>query len=100
MLHHKKLKFQSGEAPTMSVTAYTLAKWHSINQSNAWELLNELCKSRFVKRHSNLAKNVVITYSLTKRGQNYVDKHVLECIRAINNVYDWKMDKYRRGLDP
>ncbi len=81
-----------------SVTAYKVASWHSIAQSNAWEFLNELCKSRFVKRHTNPGENVVITYSLTKRGRNYVTKHILECTAARDEVFAWKLAKYKRSL--
>ncbi len=98
MLHHRKIKYQSGEVSTLSVTAYTVARWHSIPQSNAWDILNELCRSRFVKRHSEKSPDTVISYSLTRRGQNYVDKHVLECIAAQAVVFDWKLAKYKRGL--
>ncbi len=98
MLHYRKLKHQAGEIAVLPVTAYTVATWHSVAQSGAWQLLNELCKSRFVNRHKSCSEKVIITYSLTKRGQTYVDKHVLECIAAHTLVLNFKMDKYKRGL--
>jgi hypothetical protein len=98
MLCHRKIKHQSGEAESSSVTAYTVARWHSIPQSNAWLILDELVKSRFVKRHVNPGKSVIITYSLNRHGQKYVDKRIIECIAAQTLVFDWKLAKYKRSL--
>jgi len=98
MLHHQKLKYQVGEQDTLEVTAYTVANWHSIPQSNAWELLKELVHSRFVKRYTSNGEKPIILYALTKRGQNYVDRHVLECIAAHTRVVQWKISKYKRGF--
>lgn len=97
MLHYRKVRYDAGEIEQSAITAYTMARWQGIAQSNTWLILQELCKSRFVNRHKSCGKSVIITYTLTHRGQAHVDRHVLECVAANTFVHNYRVDKnYQR----